>query len=259
MSVRLSISIKDLRRLLELTDLAHIDEPGRPLPWSVLNGLADLIGCDTVTYEAHEVANRRVLHLQGTMSSVDWGPDFTNELIQESFWTLYGRGLCDYWPRTGDYSSPRRMLAEPEWRTWEKSAYGEWIRHTGVRGEITVALPPYAGRHYRLLLWRFSGRDFTERDCLLLTLIHPRLAVLHAAVLRRQPETIDLTPRQWQLMRLIAAGNTNRQIASRLRLSEGTVRTHCENIFQRLQVTSRVAAVARAFPEGLHFENREDG
>jgi DNA-binding NarL/FixJ family response regulator len=51
-------------------------------------------------------------------------------------------------------------------------------------------------------------------------------------------------------MRLLAAGNTNRQIASRLALSEGTVRTHTENIFRRLQVTNRLAAVARAFPPG---------
>jgi DNA-binding CsgD family transcriptional regulator len=59
---------------------------------------------------------------------------------------------------------------------------------------------------------------------------------------------VDLTPRQWQLMHLIAAGHTNRQIASRLGLSEGTVRTHCENIFQQLQVTNRIAAVAKALP-----------
>ena len=50
-------------------------------------------------------------------------------------------------------------------------------------------------------------------------------------------------------MQLIAAGATNRQIASRLGLSESTVRTHCENIFQRLDVINRVAAIARAFPQ----------
>jgi DNA-binding CsgD family transcriptional regulator len=193
-----------------------------------------------------------VLPYPDTTSSVDWGDDFWEEPVQDAFWEFYWRGLCDYWPRTGDYASARRMLAEPEWRTWQNSAYGEWIRSIGVRGEVTVALPPRGGRQYRLLLWRFSGRDFTERDCLLLTLIYPRLAALHTAVLRRREGTIDLTPRQWQLMHLIAAGNTNRQIASRLGLSEGTVRTHCENIFRRLQVTNRVAAVARVFPESPH-------
>jgi hypothetical protein len=55
--------------------------------------------------------------------------------------------------------------------------------------------------------------DFTERDCLLLTLIHPRLAALHTAVVRRHAGNIDLTPRQWELVHLIAAGHTNRQIA----------------------------------------------
>jgi DNA-binding CsgD family transcriptional regulator len=218
----------------------------------VLNGLASLMGCDGITYEAHDVGNRRVLPYQATTPSLDWGHDFWDESVQDAFWTRYWRGLCDYWPRTGDFASARRMFAEPEWRTWQKCVYGEWIRSIGVRGEITVALPPCEGRQYRLLLWRLSGRDFTERDCLLLTLIYPRLAALHTAVLRRQAGTIDLTPRQWELMHLIAAGHTNRQIASRLGLSEGTVRTHCENVFRRLHVTNRLAAVARVFPDTLH-------
>ena len=58
----------------------------------------------------------------------------------------------------------------------------------------------------------------------------------------------DLTPRQWELLRLIAAGRTNIQIARQLGLSEGTVRTHLENIYGRLQVSSRTAAVTHAFP-----------
>ena len=52
-------------------------------------------------------------------------------------------------------------------------------------------------------------------------------------------------------MTLVAAGRTNGQIARHLRISEGTVRTHLENIFQRLRVTSRAAAVVRAFPHGF--------
>jgi len=58
-----------------------------------------------------------------------------------------------------------------------------------------------------------------------------------------------LTPRQNDLMRLLAAGCTNTQIARRLGISEGTVRTHLENIYERLGVSSRTAAVIRAFPE----------
>jgi DNA-binding CsgD family transcriptional regulator len=57
-----------------------------------------------------------------------------------------------------------------------------------------------------------------------------------------------LTPRQKDLLRLLAAGYTNTQIARRLGISEGTVRTHLENIYERLHVSSRTAAVTRALP-----------
>ena len=46
---------------------------------------------------------------------------------------------------------------------------------------------------------------------------------------------------------MLAAGRTNSQIVRRLGVSEGTVRTHLENIYERLGVSSR-AAVTRAFP-----------
>jgi DNA-binding CsgD family transcriptional regulator len=254
MADHLSVTTKDLRRLLDLTDPARVDEPGSPLPWSLLTGLMNLVGCDGVTYESHDVANKTVIHHQST-SRFDGGDDFADEAVQRSFWSLYWRGLCDYWPRTDDYTTARRMLAERQWPSWSGTAYAEWVRSHGFRGEITVALPPDGGLQHRLLFWRIGGRDFTERDCLLLTLIQPRLALLHAAIRRREAGAVHLTPRQWELMRLIAAGNTNRQIASRLALSEGTVRTHCENIFHRLQVTNRLAAVARAFPTGLASES----
>jgi DNA-binding NarL/FixJ family response regulator len=47
----------------------------------------------------------------------------------------------------------------------------------------------------------------------------------------------------------VAAGHTNAQIARRLGMTEGTVRTHLENIYERLQVSSRTAAVTCAFPD----------
>jgi DNA-binding NarL/FixJ family response regulator len=58
------------------------------------------------------------------------------------------------------------------------------------------------------------------------------------------------------VLRLVAAGYTNRQIGLRLRISEGTVRTHLEHIFERLEVPSGAAAVARAFPDGLDRSSR---
>ena len=66
--------------------------------------------------------------------------------MHESFWSLYWRDLCDYWPRIGDHASARRMRAQPEWASWQCSAYAEWIYSIGVRGEINIALAPHAGR-----------------------------------------------------------------------------------------------------------------
>ena len=56
-----------------------------------------------------------------------------------------------------------------------------------------------------------------------------------------------LTPRQQDLLRLLAAGHTNSQIARRLGIAEGTVRTHLGNIYEKLGGPSRTAAVTRAF------------
>ena len=47
----------------------------------------------------------------------------------------------------------------------------------------------------------------------------------------------------------LVAGHTNDQIARWLDLTEGTVRIHLQNIYARLQVSSRTAAVTKAFPD----------
>ena len=107
------------------------------------------------------------------------------------------------------------------------------------------------GRTVRLYFVRFSGPDFSERDRALLTLIRPHLHQAYLDAERRRASVAQLTPRQTDLLRLVADGHTNAQIARRLGLSEGTVRTHLENIYRRLQVSSRTAAVIRAFPDRL--------
>jgi DNA-binding CsgD family transcriptional regulator len=60
-----------------------------------------------------------------------------------------------------------------------------------------------------------------------------------------------LTAREAQVLRLVAAGKTNRAIAGDLFLSDKTVARHVSNIFAKLQVTSRSAATAYAYDHGL--------
>jgi DNA-binding NarL/FixJ family response regulator len=60
-----------------------------------------------------------------------------------------------------------------------------------------------------------------------------------------------LTGRQAEVLRLVAQGKTDRQIAGELVLSEKTVGRHLENIFARLGVSSRAAATVVAVRQGL--------
>jgi two-component system, NarL family, response regulator DevR len=56
---------------------------------------------------------------------------------------------------------------------------------------------------------------------------------------------------QRKILRLMAEGYSNREIAERVHLSENTVKTHIQEIFRKLQVRNRVEAAIRATKEGL--------
>jgi DNA-binding NarL/FixJ family response regulator len=60
-----------------------------------------------------------------------------------------------------------------------------------------------------------------------------------------------LTAREVEVVRLVAAGLRNAAIAERLRISEGTVKVHLHNIYEKLQVDSRVALTLYAREKGL--------
>ncbi|MDQ3721993.1 MAG: LuxR C-terminal-related transcriptional regulator [Actinomycetota bacterium] len=65
------------------------------------------------------------------------------------------------------------------------------------------------------------------------------------------PARHRLTPRELQVLRLVAAGKSNRQISTELIISEHTVARHVQNIFAKLDVSSRTAASAFAFANDL--------
>ncbi len=65
------------------------------------------------------------------------------------------------------------------------------------------------------------------------------------------PATHGLTARELEVLRLLASGKSNREIASALVISEHTVARHVQNIFRKLDVPSRTAAGAFAFEHNL--------
>jgi DNA-binding NarL/FixJ family response regulator len=60
-----------------------------------------------------------------------------------------------------------------------------------------------------------------------------------------------LTPRQLNILRLVAAGVTNKEIAARLYLSEATIKRETNNIFSRLGVLDRTQAVSEGYKRNL--------
>ena len=63
--------------------------------------------------------------------------------------------------------------------------------------------------------------------------------------------------REMEILRLVAGGATNREVAARLFISEATVKTHLLHLYGKLGVNDRAAAVAAAYAQGLL--TRDDG
>ena len=71
------------------------------------------------------------------------------------------------------------------------------------------------------------------------------------AAARRPPLGEDLTPREREVLGLLAAGLSNREIGARLFLSAGTVRLHVSNILRKMEAPNRTAAAMLAVQYGL--------
>jgi DNA-binding NarL/FixJ family response regulator len=89
------------------------------------------------------------------------------------------------------------------------------------------------------------------------TPVDPQIAgqlFTHISQDRPQPDTelfAELSERELQVLRLLARGLSNAEIAERLHLSEGTVRNYVSSIFEKLDVTDRTKAAVLAIRYGI--------
>jgi DNA-binding CsgD family transcriptional regulator len=244
MTAPLMVSELDVRKLLGIISDDRGDPPAAGLPWSLLRDLTDVVRCDAVSFFELDSGRQAGGFTQDIPA---WDGEQDDDRV---FWAHYWDcDPCSYPDRSGDLRSITKISDFYSARQW----HGTGMYRDCLRGEIEhemmVCLPAGPGRSVRLIFFRGAGADFSERDRGLLALLRPHLHEAYRAAERTRCGVPELTRRQRELLHLVADGYTNAQIGRRLGLAEGTVRKHLENIFAKLQVSTRTAAVIKAFPD----------
>jgi DNA-binding CsgD family transcriptional regulator len=140
--------------------------------------------------------------------------------------------------------------------------YADYYRRVGLEHAVAVPLSIDSQVLVSLVLNR-RGLDFSERDRERLEVLRPHLAFLYRQACRHDavswladtappaPAPVNagaqaLTPRENEVLRWLAHGKTDAEIAALLGLSPRTVQKHLEHMYVKLGVETRTAAVMRA-------------
>lgn len=226
------------------SDVLQLQGEGIGVPLVLLDRLRAVVGCDMVAFNDVDSMGRRHAFMQEATGDGLW--EVTDPPVDEDerrFWERYDdetRGCS--WPDhardlsvvrlQSDILSSRQHHQSPEYIDglvpWEHEMMTAW------RGDVP-------GRTLRLICFRDSGRDFDERDRFVLQLLRPHIRAAYRQA-RAECIQVTLTARQRDVLALVREGATNYAIGHRLGISEGTVRTHLQNSYVALGVSSRTAA-----------------
>jgi DNA-binding CsgD family transcriptional regulator len=244
-----SMRDSDLRALLDAVRAQYDDEPGEALPDAVLHGLAKLIPCASLTFTEFDLGRQLVL----TDQEVGGLPVSAEkmEALEPVFWAeFWNCKLCSHPERTGDLRSAVKLSDFYSRRALHASAmWADYYQPTGAEHEMLVPLPAPPNHARRVLFIRGpADPDFSERERLALELLQPHLHAVWQDAERRRNGVPALTRREWEVLQLVAAGHRNAEIAARLYVSVTTVHMHLRNIFSKLGVHTRTAALAIAMP-----------
>jgi DNA-binding CsgD family transcriptional regulator len=241
-----TVSECDLRALLGLISDDRSDLPSEGLPLSLLADLRDQVGCELLSFYGLDTDRQVTWFHQDFPAHCDDG-----KVYEQAFWAHYWDfAPSSYADRSGDLRTVTKTSDFYSARQLHQTGfYSDYIHPLGLEHTLKLCLPAGPRRTVRLSFFRGPGPDFSERDRAVLALLRPHLHQAYLDAEHRRGGASRLTHRQWELLRLVAEGYTSAQIGRRLGVSEGTVCKHLENIYRRLQVSSRTAAVTRAFPD----------
>jgi DNA-binding CsgD family transcriptional regulator len=235
--------------LAVVAEAASIDGE-QPFELPVIERLLDLIPADRAGYFEYRRPSDDIYSVE--ISYPGPGIDWLSEQVQAivKWWPLRDDLWCgaEQAVRDRDLMTRRQWLRNP----WYMDGPSRVREH-----EMKVWLPAPEGVVRGFWFDRDAGGgDFAERDRDVLTVLRPYLAAVRERWDGRHLPVLLLTRREREILQLVREGLTNREVAARLVISAGTVRSHLENIFEKLNVHTRTAAVACAFD--AHTWIRED-
>jgi DNA-binding CsgD family transcriptional regulator len=123
-------------------------------------------------------------------------------------------------------------------------AHLEWA---ALVAATDAALAAQASQESLAVFERLGARRYTRRARRLLY----KLGVRPRNTLRTHPSATPLSPRELEIVQLVAEDLTNAEIAERLIISPRTVTTHLDRIYTRLGINSRTALLRYAIEAGL--------
>jgi DNA-binding CsgD family transcriptional regulator len=239
------LTAADLEAVLSfLEDAQTLDGP-TPFTAELLDRLAEIVGSTLASYIEVD-GPRRVIHGCVLCSAQSWSDS------EEDWWASSRAVQLDRYKRTNGQMLVLSHVFTRRQRTSDD--FNLNFRDYGVSDEIQVDLDPR--RPWFAWINVSRDRDFGERERLMLDRLRPHLRGLYrSAELRRRlaaatppfdADAVDrLTPREHEVMRCVAEGLSNAETASVLVVERSTVRKHLEHIYEKLDVRSRTAALAK--------------
>jgi DNA-binding CsgD family transcriptional regulator len=168
-----------------------------------------------------------------------------------------GRAWRDHPFVPADLRAPREQvlrLSDAAGEGWRGGAlFSDFYRPLGMGRELSAQLAWSPGASCCIAFHR-GGRDFGEREGALLELLAPHLRAARVRAVTPPPRAephlgagelasrLGITPREAEVLVLLAAGRANKEIAGDLGISTNTVVRHVENIYKKLDVHNRAAA-----------------
>jgi DNA-binding CsgD family transcriptional regulator len=235
----------DLRRALAfVSDIAATLDDAEAFAACGIEGLSALAASDLTTLSLCDLTHGRRLVFGAAAAAISAAEReaFDQHFHQHPLVRYHGHEAGRHVHRISDSIA---------WREFRRGAlYADYYRPVGI--DHVIALPLYqADGWLASFVLNRRGRDFSDRELALLDSVREPLARLFARTpLLQQAHRVWSAPREREVLRWVAAGKTDRDVADILGISPRTVHKHLQRVYAQLGVETRTAAVMRALALG---------